>query len=153
MAVGFWLLALGGTLPFFQHQPLPTTKRTDAMQDFRNLEVWQRAHQVVLAVYRVTTGFPSGERFGLTSQMRRCAVSIPSNIAEGSGRDSDPDFARFLRISMGSASELDYQLLLARDLGFMDEESYDDLSTELARVKRMLNGLLKRLDASRPPQG
>ena len=88
------------------------------MQDFRDLKVWQKAHNVVLAVYRASAEFPAAERFGLTSQLRRAAVSIPANIAEGCVRSSDADFARFLHISLGSASEVDYYLLLARDLKF-----------------------------------
>jgi four helix bundle protein len=87
------------------------------MQDFRNLLVWQKSHELVLEIYRISRDFPREELFGLTSQMRRCAVSVPSNIAEGCGRGSDPDFARFLIIAMGSCSELEYQVLLSRDLG------------------------------------
>src|SRR5947209_6396749 len=90
------------------------------MQDFRNLLVWQKSHELVLQVYRISRDFPREEFFGLTSQMRRCAVSVRSNIAEGCGRGSDPDFARFLIIAMGSSSELEYQLLLSRDLGYVE---------------------------------
>ena len=87
------------------------------MQDFRNLSVWRLAHELTLAAYRETSRFPSSEQFGLTSQMRRSAASIATNIAEGCGRGSDADFGRFLQIALGSASELEYQLLLAADLG------------------------------------
>jgi four helix bundle protein len=85
----------------------------EATQDFRNLVVWQKSHELVLDVYRISRDFPREELFGLTSQIRRCAVSIPLNMAEGCGRGSDPDFARFLVIAMGSSSELEYQLLLS----------------------------------------
>jgi four helix bundle protein len=88
------------------------------MKDFRQLQVWQRAHTFVLELYRETNSFPREELYGLTSQVRRASVSIPSNIAEGCGRRGDAKFARFCQIAMGSASEAEYQLLLARDLGF-----------------------------------
>jgi four helix bundle protein len=88
------------------------------MKDFKELKVWVKAHQLTLAVYQATTTFPKEELYGLTSQMRRSAASIPTNIAEGCGRGSDDDFRRFLQIAMGSASELEYQLLLAHDLGY-----------------------------------
>ena len=87
------------------------------MKDFRDLTVWQRSHQFVLHVYQTTSGFPKAEQFGLTSPIRRAAVSVPSNIAEGCGRGSDADFARFLQMAFGSACETEYQVLLARDPG------------------------------------
>jgi four helix bundle protein len=117
------------------------------MLDFKNLQVWQKAHQLTLGVYRATTGFPSDEWYGLTSQIRRACASIPANIAEGSGRDSDADFARFLLISMGPASELEYHLLLAHDLGFLAAEHYGPLDTDLAEIKRMLNAFIHKLKA------
>lgn len=117
------------------------------MQDFRNLGVWKRAHRLTLAVYTLTAGFPAEERFGLTSQMRRCATSVPSNIAEGCGRRSDADFGRFLHIAMGSASELEYQLLLAHDLNFIKESTYRTHTNQINEIKRMLGGLLKKLTA------
>jgi len=117
------------------------------MQDFRNLEGWKKAHRLTLAVHKRTADFPNEERYGLTSQMRRCAVSIPSNIAKGCGRGSDADFARFLHIAMGSASELEYQLLLAYDLNFISEATYRTQADQVNEVKRMLGGLLKKLTA------
>lgn len=117
------------------------------MQDFRNLKVWKRAHQVVLDVYRCTASFPAEERYGLTSQVRRSAVSVSSNIAEGCGRGSDADFARFAQMAMGSASELEYQLLLAHDLQLLAKADYRQLSSDVQDVRRMLNGLLKKLTA------
>ena len=117
------------------------------MQDFRNLKVWKRAHQVVLDVYKHTASFPPEERYGLTSQVRRSATSVPSNIAEGCGRGSDADFARFVQMAMGSASELEYQLLLAHDLQLLIKGDYRQLSRDVQDVRRMLNGLLKKLTA------
>lgn len=118
------------------------------MQDYRRLQVWQRSHQFVLEVYRLTSLFPADEQFGLTGQIRRCAVSIPSNIAEGSARGSDPDFSRFMHIAMGSAAELDYQLLLARDLELMESTEYQKLADELSEIRRMLNAFNQKLKAN-----
>lgn len=118
------------------------------MQDFKNLRVWQEAHQLALEIYRVTESMPEQERYGLTNQMRRAVASIPSNIAEGCGRDSDGEFRRFLQIAMGSASELEYQLLLARDLGMLERAVFDRATERLVGVKRMLNSFLKTLKTS-----
>ena len=117
------------------------------MQDFRDLKVWHKAHAAALATYRDTEHFPQGERFGLTSQMRRAAASVPANIAEGCGRASDADFARFLHIAMGSASELEYFLLLARDLQFLETSDYERTIEDVREVKRMLAGLIARIRA------
>ena len=89
--------------------------------------------------------FPKEEIYGLTSQMRRCSTSIPANIAEGCGRGSDADFARFLQMAMGSASELEYHLLLAHDLGFLENSLYEKLNDELVEIKRMLNSFIQKL--------
>lgn len=94
------------------------------MRDFKELLVWQKAHRFVLDIYQDSHGFPSDERFGLTAQLRRAAVSIASNIAEGSGREGDREFARYLSIAAGSASEAEYQVLLARDLGYLAAEAH-----------------------------
>jgi len=115
------------------------------MRDFKQLKVWQKAHRLVLNVYRHTRGFPLDERFGLTAHLLRSAVSVPSNIAEGCGREGDKDLARFLSIAAGSASETEYQLLLARDLGFLDPEQHQDLDALINEVKRMLNAFIQRL--------
>ncbi len=117
------------------------------MKDFRELKVWQKAHQLVLAVYRATRTFPAEERYGITSQLRRCATSVPTNIAEGCGRRGDADFARLLQIAMGSASELEYLLLLAREFQLLDKESYQPLNQQTVEAKRMLASLLKKLRA------
>ncbi len=115
------------------------------MQDYRKLQIWQRSHRVTLAIYKVTASFPDDEKFGLVSQMRRSAASVPTNIAEGSGRGSNADFVRFLYIAMGSSAELDYQLLLSHDLGFIEEKDYTQISTELTEIHRMLNGFISKL--------
>ncbi len=115
------------------------------MQNFRDLKVWRKAHDVALSVYKMSDGFPSAERYGITSQMRRAAFSVPSNIAEGCGRSSGADFARFLDIAFGSASELEYLLLLAVDLGILEPAVYDAILAELQEVKRMLTALIGRV--------
>lgn len=111
-----------------------------ATRDFRRLQVWSRAHEFVLSAYRASGGFPSQETYGLTSQLRRAAASIAMNIAEGCGRDSSADFGRFLGIATGSASEVEYQLLLARDLGYLNPDQYEKLHAEIVEVRRMLIG-------------
>jgi four helix bundle protein len=115
------------------------------MKNFRDLKVWQRAHDFVLRLYRSTNAFPRDEVYGLTSQIRRAALSVPSNIAEGCGRQGDPELARFCQIAMGSASEAEYQLLLAHDLGYLEAQEYQELDERLSEVKRMLNGLIQKL--------
>ena len=114
------------------------------MQGFRRLNVWQKAHELALEVYRVTARFPKEELYALTSQLKRAASSIGANIAEGCGRGSDADFSRFLLFAMGSASELEYHLLLARDLKFLSEEDHLHLANLTTEVKRMLVGLIQR---------
>jgi four helix bundle protein len=94
------------------------------VQDFHELKVWRKAHLLTLEIYRITAGFPREERFGLTGQLRRSCSSIPSNLAEGCGRNGSAEFARFCSIAMGSASELEYHLLLAKDLKLITETAY-----------------------------
>ena len=118
------------------------------MQNFRELSVWQKAHQLTLAVYRATSGFPRAEVFGLTSQIRRACVSIASNLAEGRGRGGDHEFARFCAIARGSATELDYQLLLAKDLAYLNNAEYEVLARYVNEVERMLTGLMQKLKAN-----
>jgi four helix bundle protein len=115
------------------------------MRDFKELKVWQKAHHLVLDVYRQSRDFPSDERFGLTAQLRRSATSVPSNIAEGCGREGERDFARFLSIAAGSASEAEYQLMLARDLGYLQQDAHRQLDDQVNEVKRMLNSFLQKL--------
>ena len=116
--------------------------------DFRNLLVWQRAHQLVLNIYRVTRLFPSDERFGLTVQMRRSASSIATNLAEGRSRRSRAAYASFVDISLGSAGETDYQLILARDLEYLHPREYDPFATDVREIRRMLAGLHDRISTS-----
>lgn len=118
------------------------------MQDFRNLEVWRKSHAITISIYQITASFPRDERFGLTSQLRRAAASIGANLAEGCGRGSDAEFKRFVQIALGSASELDYHILLARDLQMMQSTVYDQLRKDLQSARRMLAGLLRRLNSN-----
>jgi four helix bundle protein len=115
------------------------------MQDFRNLKVWEKAHALTLDVYRHTRTFPSDERFGLTSQLRRSCASISANLAEGCARGGDIDFAGSVNVAAGSASETDYHLLLARDLAYLEESSYQPLFRQVSEVKRMLNSFEQTL--------
>lgn len=115
------------------------------MQSFRNLTVWEKAHNLTLDVYKSSKAFPREERYGLTSQMRRCSVSIGANIAEGCCRKGDIELNRFLQIAMGSASELEYHLLLAHDLDFLNLADYKRLCGTTIEVKRMLTSLVKKL--------
>lgn len=115
------------------------------MQDFRKLKVWQKSHSLVLRVYADTATFPQTETFGITAQTRRAAVSIAANIAEGSARSSDKEFARFLYISLGSASELEYFSILVADLGFLRRADAAKLESDAAEIKRMLSGLIASL--------
>jgi four helix bundle protein len=119
------------------------------MQDFRKLKVWQKAHALTLAVYGATRRFPKDEQYGLTSQSRRSAASVPANIAEGCGRSAPGDFARFLEIAAGSASELEYHLLLARDLRVLPSGLYDALAPAVCEVKQMLASLTSKARAAR----
>jgi four helix bundle protein len=102
------------------------------------MKVWEKSHELTLMVYRASAKFPKEEIYGLTSQMRRSSASIPTNIAEGSGRSTDADFQRFLQIALGSASELQYQLLLAKDLDYLAQGQYDQMATSVIEVKKML---------------
>jgi four helix bundle protein len=116
------------------------------MQDFRNLKVWQKAHLLTLAVYKVTSAFPGDERFGLTIQLRRTASSIPTNVADGCGRESDGEFRRALYLAMSAGSQLEYQLLLAHDLGYLLAQDHLRLSADAVEVKRMIVGLIHTLN-------
>ena len=119
------------------------------MKDFRDLKVWNRAHRLALDIYQRTTRFPKEEQFGFVSQLRRAAASVPANLAEGCGRQSDSDFARFVHLAMGSASELEYHLLLAKDLGLLQEHDHRPLENEIIEVKKMLAALISKLKADR----
>ena len=111
------------------------------MGDFMKLAVWQKAHELTLQVYERTASWPRHELFGLTSQTRRAAASIAANIAEGCGRNSDAELARYTRTSLGSANELSYYVILARDLSYLDSAGHDDLEGGVSEVRRMLSSL------------
>jgi four helix bundle protein len=119
------------------------------MKDFQELKVLQKAHHLTLAIYQITTAFPREELYGLTSQLRRSCASISANLAEGCGRSGDAEFARYCSIAMGSASELQYHLLLARDLKLIKPRGYDELAQRTIEVKRMLTALIQKLNADR----
>jgi four helix bundle protein len=118
------------------------------MQDFKKLKTWDRAHALTLSVYKPSRSFPKEETYGLTSQMRRSAASIPTNIAEGCGTASKSEMARFLQYAMASASELEYELVLARDLAYAEEPAMTLILTEVHGVKRMLSSLMQKVRSS-----
>lgn len=117
------------------------------MRDYKSLKVWDKAHSLTLSSYRATKEFPREELYALTSQIRRSAASIPANIAEGCGRDGIPELAHFCRVAMGSASELEYHLLLSRDLGYLEGSDYEQLADDVSEVKRMLRSFVEKLKA------
>ena len=119
------------------------------MKDFKDLKVWKRSHDLTLSVYKATATFPREELYGLTSQIRRASASIPTNIAEGCGRNTDNELARFLEIAMGSASELEYLLRLSNDLNFLDKAKSDELDTTVIEIKKMLASLIVKIKADR----
>jgi four helix bundle protein len=118
------------------------------MRRYSDLQVWKRSHAVVLEIYRATSRFPVAERFGLTAQLRRAAVSVPTNIAEGSKRISQRDFAHFLNISEGSLAEVHYLIELARDLGYLEQSLAATLLDEIEEILRMLAVLRKKVEAA-----
>ena len=117
------------------------------MRNFRQLEVWKKAHAFTLEVYRLTSNFPNHERYGLTSQLQRAAASIGANLAEGCGRETDADYRRFIQIAAGSACEVEYHILLAHDLNLLKAPEYESLNAKINEVKRMLHGLTRYLDS------
>jgi four helix bundle protein len=119
------------------------------VKDFRQLKVWQKAHELTLAVYRLTATFPREELYGLRNQLRRAGSSIAANLAEGCGRNGDAELARFCSMAMGSASELEYHLLLGRDLELIKRKDYLVLHQEVTELKRMLTALMQKLNADR----
>jgi four helix bundle protein len=119
------------------------------VKDYRKLEVWQRSHRLTLAVYAATKSFPKEELFGLTSQLRRASSSIPANLAEGCGRDSDAELKRYIDIAHGSASETEYHLLLAFELRYLTAAVHEPLADEIGQIKRMLGAFARKLKADR----
>ena len=122
------------------------------METHKDLRVWQQSMELVTLIYKATKVFPKDEVFGLTSQMRRAAVSVPSNIAEGYARGTEREKLHFLRISSGSMSEVETQLLLSLNLGYLSKESYDELSEKLTSVWKQLNALISSLRKRQNPQ-
>ncbi len=119
------------------------------MKDFRRLKVWEKVHLLTLDIYKATTRFPREEMYGLTSQMRRCSASMGANIAEGCGKQGNNELHRFLYIASGSASELDYHLLLAKDLCYSSDEDYRRMNQKLDEARRMLTALLQKVGSDR----
>lgn len=117
------------------------------MRDFQQLEIWQRSHSLTLKIYSVTKAFPKEETYGLISQMRRSAASIPTNIAEGCGRNSIVELKRFLTIAAGSSSELQYQFILSKDLNYINETLFKELFDEISQIRRMIFGYSEKLKA------
>lgn len=115
------------------------------MGDYRKLIVWKKAHELVILVYRATEGFPSTETYGLVSQMRRAAISVPSNIVEGVGRNRAAETAHFIRVALGSCTELEYQILVSRDLDLLERDHASQLTEKTTELRAMLAALHGRL--------
>ena len=115
------------------------------MRDYKKYQVWQLGHEVTLTIYKITQDFPTEEKFGVISQMRRAAYSVPSNISEGCGRESDVEFKRYLTIARGSAAELEYFLILSKDLGLIESATFDSLFDKVNQMKRSLNNLINKI--------
>ncbi|AZI25313.1 four helix bundle protein [Pedobacter sp. G11] len=120
------------------------------MQNFKDLKVWEKSHQLTLSIYKTSAKFPKEEVYSLTNQLRRASASIPANIAEGCGKNSQADLAKFLSISLGSANETEYFLILSRDLDYLTEEQFTVLSNSINEVKAMLINLISRVRAPKP---
>ena len=118
------------------------------MVDYRNYKVWQKSHQLVLCVYPITSSFPKSEQFNLVTQINRACLSIPTNIAEGCGRETQKEFARFLYISSGSAHELEYLIMVSTELNFISKEDSKKLLKEIDEIKKMLFSLIKTIKKS-----
>ncbi len=116
------------------------------MRNFKNYEIWKISHQLTLDIYELTNNYPSFETYGITSQIRRASLSIPTNIAEGCGRDSQAEFGRFLTIAQGSASEVEYLLILSKDLKFITEQQFEKLDKNINLIKRKIYTLKQKLN-------
>lgn len=115
------------------------------MRDFKNYTIWQTSHKFTLKIYELTKSFPLDERFGLTSQLRRASASVPTNISEGCGRDSEVEFARFLTIAQGSISEVEYLLILSSDLNYITVKNSKELIEEIVQVRKQIHSLKQKL--------
>lgn len=120
-------------------------RNNNTIKTYRDLKVWQRSMQVVTEVYRFTKSFPSDEQYGLTNQIRRSAISVPSNMAEGYGRGTTGDYVRFLRISVGSLYELQTQWQIAQNLGYITKRDFVSIYDETRNIERMLSALIGKL--------
>jgi len=116
------------------------------MRDYKSLNVWKKSHALTLQIYDISKSFPNYEIFGVTSQIRRATSSIPTNISEGCGRNTPSDFKRFLGIAYGSAAESEYLILLSKDLQYIDETVYNDLSEKIEEIKKMLSSLIRTIN-------
>jgi four helix bundle protein len=116
------------------------------MRDFKKINVWEKSQKLAVKIYQVTKSFPKEELYGITSQIRRAAISIPTNIAEGCGKNSEKEFSRYLSIAQGSASEVHSLLLLAKDLGYQKEEENQQLENEIIEIKKMLYSLIEKIN-------
>lgn len=119
------------------------------MKDYRKIRAWEKSHELVLEVYAITERFPSKEQYGLVSQLRRAAVSIPTNIAEGYGRTTDIEIARFMDISLGSVNEVEYLLYLSADLNYIKKEMAGTLFERIIEIRKMLTAFVKTLRNSK----
>jgi four helix bundle protein len=119
------------------------------MKNYREMRVWEKAHGVAVRIYEITQSFPNSELYGLTSQLRRAAVSIAANLAEGCGKSSDSEFGRYVDIASGSASEADYLVLLAKDLGYISPDAYGGISEEITAIRKMLTSLKKAVKTAK----
>ncbi|WP_075342639.1 four helix bundle protein [Tenacibaculum agarivorans] len=115
------------------------------MRNYKNFEVWKKSHQFALKVYEVTKLFPSGEKFGITSQLRRASLSIPTNLVEGSSRNSEKEFAHFINIASGSSAEVEYLLEFSKEINYLSLEDFDILNREIIIIRKMLNSLYQKL--------
>jgi four helix bundle protein len=115
------------------------------MRDYKKYSIWQQGHEIALEIYRITKNFPKDELYGLTSQIRRAVSSIPTNIVEGCGRESDLDFRRFLVIALGSATEVEYLLLLCFELGYIEESHFSHLTNKVVAIRKQLRNLIDKL--------
>ena len=119
---------------------------SEKLKSYKELKVWQRSYQLCLEIYKITKGFPDEEKYGLTSQLRRAAVSVPSNISEGYGRKTTPEYIQFLYIAYGSVCEIETQILLSGDLGYIANGRLDMLKEGIREVERMLKALIRSLE-------
>jgi four helix bundle protein len=124
---------------------------SEKLKNYKELKVWQRSYQLCLEIYKITKGFPDEEKYGLTSQLRRAAVSVPSNISEGYGRKTTPEYIQFLYIAYGSICEIETQILLSGDLGYIEAVKLEMLNEGIKEVERMLKALIKSLENKHSP--